>query len=806
MSFQDLIERVVSPDKVRRGCDKCTLDRSQYVSDHIVPDCEIVIVGEAPGKNEVTQGKPFVGKAGQIARRALSEEGIDPNRCSWMNAVHCRPAGNKTPSDKIIQLCGKRNLLPGLSALDPKVVILVGASSFSLFFPRKELNKSRGNFRRQGKFTFLPTFHPAFVDHRGGIESKEGGKIYSAIRRDLSKVRRHIDGTLYSDRKYELVKTAEDARRWADFLVQQPLLSGDIEATALRSWSPEAQLLTIAFCWEPKHAVCFPVEHFEIEDERFKEVVRECVQRVLAAESVKTWHHAKFDVPWLRESGWTVNGVIICTMLIAYLLDESKKSYGLKQLTATELDGYSDIVEGNFAQQPLERLFYYNCEDADNGFQLFQVFKKRMDPGLWRVHDELLIPGSVALAEAERVGVRVDLDEVRRLQTELTVEMKTKIREANRQMSGGQTVTSLKDLRTHLFEREKLPVLSKTGTGIPQVDADVLKALRDDHGCELAGLVLEIRGLEKLTSTYLAPYPNLVEADGRIHCSFTFTRTVTGRLASEKPNLQNIPRDPRIRNLIVSRPGWKLLYGDLSTSEMRVAAALAREPTLMEIFRRPPPDDDVHTATASKVLKILEELVTKKQRQDAKPVNFGFLYGQKEQGFIGYAKSNYGLTFTFDEAHQIREDFFAVYAGLPSWYREVLEELYAEEQVRTVLGRCRRFPGLHQMNEMARGECERMAINTKVQSVSADLALLIVICAQSEFIERGMETRLILTVHDSVLCGGPPDEVPTAARIIHDRVEKFEEEFDWLTVPMRIDLGMGEKWASLEKMKAGVDF
>ncbi len=803
MSFRDLIERAVSPDKLRLGCDKCTLDRSQYVPSKIVLDCEIAIIGEAPGATEVKQQTPFVGSSGKIIRKGLKAEGIDPDRCSWMNTAKCRPKKNDTPSDKIIKLCGKRNLQPELSSINPKVIILAGASPFSFFFKKGDLQRYRGNFCRDGKFTFMPIFHPASILHNGGMESKRGSGIYKAICRDLSKVRRFVDGILYSDREYHLVRTEDEARTWAEFLVQQPLLSCDIEGTALRSWHPGAQFLTIAFSWAEKKAVCFPIEHREVEDEVFKGVCREAVQQILASEFSKTWHHAKFDVPWLRESGWTINGQTFCTLLMAYLTNETRKSYGLKQLSAQELDGYNDIIEGNFAQQTLERVYSYNCEDADNGFRLFQILKKRMDPQLWSVHDKLVIPGSIALAEAERVGVRVDLDVVKSLKAKLSAEMKEQIRESNKQMPGGQTVTSTKDLRTHLFERLRLLVISKTGKGTPQVDADVLKALRDDHDCELAGTVLEIRKTEKLINTYLAPYPTWVEADGRIHCSFNLAGTVTGRPSARDPNLLNVPRDKRIRNLLVSRPGWKLTYGDLSNAEMRTAASLAQEPTLVEAFKN---DADVHVLTATKVLKIPAEEVTREQRQNAKPVNFGFLYGQQENGFIGFARSTYGVIFTKEEATDFRRAFFQTYSGLPPWYEEVLAELYENEAVRTVFGRLRRFPGISSLKEGEKGTCERQAINALVQSASADLTLLIVIHAQSEFIRRGMETRVILTVYDSVLCDGPPDEVPEVAKIIHDRVVAFEEEFDWLRVPMRIDLCTGEKWGALEDMKSGVDF
>ncbi len=801
MGFREAVERVVSPDKLRLGCDKCTLDRSQFVPAKVVPGAKIVLIGEAPGATEVKEGRPFCGKAGDLIRRALREEGIDPDSCSWENVVKCRPPDNEFPGDKIASLCGDRNLRPSLSGMHPQVGVILGANAFKFFFNGDELDKSRGNFRRWEGLTMMSTFHPARILHEGGLESEVGRGTYLAIRRDLSKVKRYLDGSLYSGRRYVLIKTPEEADRWSNKLCEYPLLACDIEATTLRSWAPGSVFMCISFCGEPGESICFPVDHREIESETLRSSFRAAVRKVLGSFSAKVWHHRKYDFPWLSQMGYEILGPQYCTMLIAYLLDENRRSYGLKQLTAQYLEGYSDIIEpGPFT--PLDKLWYYNCEDSDNTLRLFNILKKQMTPKLWWVHDNLLIPGSDALAEAERVGVKVDLTRIKSLMEELTKETSSLVKECNTKLPPGKTVTSPKDLSEYLYDRMGYPVVKSTGKGGRSTDAEALILLRDDHNCEIANKILKIREMQKLTSTYLGSYPELAGLDGRIHCSFHLTQTTTGRLSSSDPNMQNVPNDKRIKTLIVAPDGYVFVYGDLSCAEMRVAGALSHDPALIEVFRV---NGDVHIATAANVLRIPRDQINKDQRQKAKPVNFGFLYGQQPKGFVGYAKSEYGVEFTLEEATEIRERYFQEYKGLQPWYKEVLDELYRNEQVETVLGRIRRFPGLRQ--EKDRGIIaynERQAINTKVQSPTSDLMLMTVTHVQSELVKQKAKSRVVLTVHDSLMAQSSEDEAKQVARLIYDFVGSFN--FPWLIVPMRVDLEIGHKWGATEKMKPGVDF
>jgi DNA polymerase-1 len=431
-----------------------------------------------------------------------------------------------------------------------------------------------------------------------------------------------------------------------------------------------------------------------------------------------------------------------------------------------------------------------------------------MDKKLWWVHNKIIIPASMAVAEAERVGLLWDLEGGRRLKAKLSAEAREMTRKANKQMPIGMTVTSPNDLRTYLFDHKKFPVISETEKGTPQVNEYSLTILAENHKCKIAKDVINIREMEKIVGTYLKAYPKFVGHDGRIHATCWFTHTVTGRTAFTQPNPQQLPRRKDVRELIMAEEGNEFIYGDLATAEMRIAGSLSRDPFLIDVFKN---DGDVHLHMGAEIAGIPVETMDidnnpehKDWRQKAKPVNFGFLYGQMPPGFVMYAKANYGVDFTLAQAEDIRDRYFTKYAALPGWYREVYDELYRTSTVRSEFGRLRRFPGLHNKERWEQEACERQAVNMLVQSVAADIMLLIFIFIQEHMMREKMKTRLILTVHDSLLGEGPSEELPEIASRLDGFVDGMS--WPWLRVPMRMDIERGPRWSRTKKMKKGEDF
>lgn len=805
MSLSELMKGAVS---TRRGsCPQCELDRKSFVPSTLVRGCNLAMVGEAPGEMEVEQRAGFVGPVGMRLRSTLEQVGIDPRVCSYLNVVKCRPSG--APDNRTIKRCGKRYLLSELTALEPKLVVLLGTSPFSFFFKKGQAGRFRSNFVSQGRLTFLPTWHPSFINRIQKIEPKTYKEVERQFRRDLEKARKYCEGTLYADRHYSLVKTVKEAREWGAFLREQQMMAIDIENHPLHFWEPNPRLLTIAFSWQEKHAVCFPFDHKDVEDEELKAVCREEVASVLAGDSIKLWHNGgKHDIPWMKWAGFNIGGRQIDTMVVAYLGDENMKSYGLKQLSAWFLDGYLDLVDPAH-YVPIDRMALYNCEDADNTLRLFPVLQPKMTPGLWWVHDNLAMPGAEELLEAERVGVRLDVKYISELRNELVEEYNEKVVAANKLMPRGRTVESPDDLRFTLYEHMKLPVLSRTPKKQePQVNDATLKLLEEDYNCKLAEDVRAITKIKSFVDKYLNKLPGFCDHRSRVHCSFLMTSTRTGRMSATKPPMHQVPRDKRIRKIVVCTPGWAFLYGDLATAEMRVAGSLACDPVMIDLFNR---DIDVHTFMGAKILDVAVELMDtdnnsehKEARQNAKPVNFGLLFGQGPEGLRRYARAKYNVKFSERRAAQLHELYFDMYRSLKPWYRKVINELYSDLQVVTELGRIRHIPNLLQLDEAGRAHAERQCINMKVQSLTSDLMLMLVIATQRFLKENGFKMRVVLTVHDALLGDGPREEIPAVARFIHNYVNSWL--FPWLKVPMRIDLEMGEAWGAMKKIKPDVDF
>ena len=674
------------------------------------------------------------------------------------------------------------------------MIIVVGAVPFNFFFNKGELRKSRGNLRTKGPYTFLPTWHPAAIGYAGGLTDEKGRKIYDTIKHDFVKARKFVDGTLFSGRDYTIV-TPENLDYWTKFLKEQPRLAIDIESTSLHTWeSVPSAISCIAFTWKEKVGVCIPLDHRENIDMAFRERARNAVNEILTCDCVKDFHNAKYDVPYLHQLGYgPVRGKIRCTMLMAYQTDENNKGYSLKKLAAERLDGYSNIIE-DFRTAKLDKLAYYNCEDTDNTYRLGDIYVPMMDEGLWWIHDNILIPGSMALAEMERIGVKIDLGAFKKLRLELQKELAKKVASIDSVMTEG-TCTSPLDLSHFLFDELGYPAIRRTKTGI-STDEDTLKVLSDEYKCKLADRVLEVRKLSKLINTYLAPYPKMAAADGRIHCSFLMFTTVTGRLSSMNPNLQQVPRDKRIRRMFVATKGNVLLHGDLSQAELRIACSLAEEPTLMDGYNK---DLDAHKLTASMLGRIEYDKVTKVQRQNAKPVNFGLIYKMSAEGLRRYAKSSYGIKFSKMQASRWRDRFLDTYQFMP-WWGEVTRELYDFGYVKSKLGRIRRLPAIYSDDPMLVGEAERQAVNFKVQSLASDLTMLILIYCHEQFIARNMKAKLVLTVHDSVMIDLPHEEVDEAVGIIKEILATFKD-LEWLMVPLPMDLEVGERWGEMKEIK-----
>jgi DNA polymerase-1 len=348
-------------------------------------------------------------------------------------------------------------------------------------------------------------------------------------------------------------------------------------------------------------------------------------------------------------------------------------------------------------------------------------------------------------------------------------------------------VNSPKQLGDVLFNRMLLPRPFKYGKGKTISTAqDVLEGLAGEH--EVVRLVLEFRQLTKLKSTYIDALPQLCR-NSRLHTSFNQTVAATGRLSSTNPNLQNIPirteLGREIRAAFVSAPGKLLVGADYSQIELRLLAHYSQDPLLLEAYRT---GKDIHTLTAAEVFGIPPMLIDAEHRRRAKAVNFGIVYGLSPFGL------SQQLGIEQKEAKRFIEAYFERYAGVRTFIDSTLEQARRDGFVRNLFGRKRPIPDLQSKNPNLRGFAERTAVNTPLQGTAADLIKIAMLRLDRELRERGLQAKMLLQVHDELVLEAPLDEVETVKAL----VKVCMEEAHALSVPLEVEVSVGENWRDME--------
>ncbi|MCW5881097.1 MAG: DNA polymerase I, partial [Anaerolineae bacterium] len=350
-------------------------------------------------------------------------------------------------------------------------------------------------------------------------------------------------------------------------------------------------------------------------------------------------------------------------------------------------------------------------------------------------------------------------------------------------------IGSTKQLASVLFEQLGLPPQKRTSTGY-STDISVLEALRGQH--PIIEKLVEHRQLSKLKSTYIDALPLLVSPkDGRVHTDFNQCGSATGRISSSNPNLQNIPirtdEGKRIRHAFRAAPGHILLTADYSQIELRILAAMAGEPTLIEAFER---GEDIHARTAALLFNIPIEQVTPAQRRLAKTTNFGIIYGIS--GFGLAARTD----LTTDEARVFIQDYFSKLPQVEVLMDGFKKAARRDGYVSTLLGRRRYFPALKsgaRINLAERQRMEREAINAPVQGTAADIVKLAMVRVDGDLRTSGLGGRMLLQVHDELVLEVPKDEVDATVRLVRAAMEEAYP----LSVPLRVDIAVGERWSEV---------
>ena len=403
--------------------------------------------------------------------------------------------------------------------------------------------------------------------------------------------------------------------------------------------------------------------------------------------------------------------------------------------------------------------------------------------GLRPLHDDVERPLVRVLARMEVAGIRVDVEELRRLTGELAGECRTLVEEIQRLAGHELNVNSTPQLRAVLYTELGLAPGRKTKTGY-STDAATLETLRGAH--PLVDQLLRYRELEKLRSTYGETLLAEVAPDGRIHASFRQTVARTGRISSERPNLHNIPTrretGSQFRRAFVPAPGCRFLVADYDQVELRVIAHLSGDPGLVEAFGS---GQDIHRAVASGVYGVPAGEVTKDQRDRAKMVSYGLAYGMEA---FGLARR---LSTSQEEASEIMDRYFRAFPRVRRYMLDAVAEARERGYTRTEMGRKRPLPDLHDRNYQRRSAAERQAMNAGIQGLAADIFKVALVKLDGTLEREGMRSRLVLQVHDEVIVEAVPEEEDAVAAMTRDALTRAVA----LSVPLEVTMAWGDSWA-----------
>ena len=602
------------------------------------------------------------------------------------------------------------------------------------------------------------------------------------------------------------VTTEEQLNALLSELSRAPRMALDVETTSVDAM--RADLVGLSFATKAGRAVYVPVGHLLAQDAEGQlpmGLVVERLRPVLEDASVpKAAHNGKYDLAVLARHGIAVRGLDFDTMIAAYLLEPSRRGFGLKDLAwsklGLEMRPITELIgkgrdQITLAQVSIADTAAYAGADADATLRLMVVLEDELrQREQWDLFRDVEMPLVEVLMEMEMAGVALDTGELMQISASMYQRIVALEKEIHGLAGHPFNINSTQQLAEVLFEELGLPAKAKTKAGY-STRASVLEELRDQHA--IIDLILEHRQLTKIKSTYVDSLPLLVDRDtGRVHTSYNQTGTVTGRISSSDPNLQNIPvrteLGRHVRCAFVAQEGWVLLAADYSQVELRILAHISQDPDLLAAFDR---GEDIHASTASTVFEVPLTAVTPAMRRIAKTINFGIIYGMGEYGLA--QRTDLSL----EEARKFIAGYFARYEKVKEYLEQTKDEAREQGYVSTLLGRSRYFPELQTTSRAHGGvkrAAEREAINMPIQGSAADILKIAMVRLHRALKEEDLAARMILQVHDELVLEVPQEEMGPVAPLVRSVMENA-----WaLDAALKVDLKVGKNWEQMEAYEA----
>jgi len=818
-----------------------------------------MVVTEAPAAYNAQRGRLLSNNASKVLSRELASLGFDKDDFLFVPQIRCVFDPDTLPSKTkaLIQKQCRAHLLDTIKEHRPDVIIPLGAEPSKQVHGRAvKITKVRGQaeYSVEHDAVVIPMLHPGYVAMYP--------QHYSVFKADCNTFARVVDNDLDIEAASNI--NAEDYHIITDlqFLIdmEPSLIFFDTETTGLeffhkgpdnvrdydpdihgREFDPSAAILTMQFCVKSGTAYMLVWDHPEkpISLRNKAKIKKQLVQLFGRKKTRIIGQNSKFDANFVFETLGIRYEIGGDTLMLAALLDENMISKGQDVLVkhyVAEKAGYADTFNATYDKSrmwevPLDAMIRYGCGDVDTGFMLYKVLIKKLleDPLLTAQYRYVSLPGINTFADIEVNGIEVDDDALQAFQAimeesvadqyqSLIAQVPRSIRKKH--IDKGLAFSRPAFLLDILFEHRDgfrlRPKVFTKSTEKLQSDMRVPSVSTKDHlpyffeECpfteELATYIKD----ERLLTTSVKGFNKKYIHDGLVRPTYALWVTVTGRSSSENPNGQNFPKRglnaKAYRRIFIAPRGWVVIEADLSQAELRIAADMANEQTMLRIYRE---GGDIHKSTALIVMGVsLEEFLAlpkeeqKAARQKAKAVNFGFIYGMGWRKFIGYAKTQYGVEFSEQEAQRIREAFFSLYSGLTRWHEAMRAWAREHGYVRSYSGRIRHLPMIYSDDEGVQQEAGRQAINSPVQNFASDLGV-IAISRMRKAIDPAY-LKPIAFVHDAIYCYAREEYAMWGAETIKYYMESNPLEVMFnrrMKVPIVADVSVGRNFGDTYELE-----
>jgi DNA polymerase-1 len=604
-----------------------------------------------------------------------------------------------------------------------------------------------------------------------------------------------------------IVTDGDELARLVRRLEDASTIAFDVETTSTDA--VQAKLVGISLAVSPQSGYYIPVGHEPLYagmEQLNLDTVLEALRGPLTnRKKPKVGHNLKYDFIVLDRQGLRVEPLVFDTMIAEWLCDPGSRNLGLKNLAWVRLNIEMTEIEEligsgrnqkSMAEVPITQVAPYAGADARICLSLMEELQKELkDKALDKLFNELEMPLVPVLADMEMSGILIDTDFLNAFSAELSSRLEEIENQIFDQVGHPFNINSTQQLSQVLFNELQLSPpdrTRKTASGFYSTAASVLEDLKDAH--PIVTLVLEQREVGKLKSTYADALPQQVNPEtGRIHTSFNQTGSVTGRLASSDPNLQNIPirteLGRQIRQAFVASPGNVLLSVDYSQIELRIVAHMSEDKAMIEAFLA---DQDIHTTTAAAIYNVDPEEVTPAMRRHAKAINFGLIYGMSP---FGLSRST---DLTLAEAEDFVDTYFKRFPGVRSYLDQIRRSASEQGFVETLLGRRRYFPQLKKgqvkVSEQAKARAEREAVNAPIQGTAADIIKIAMLHLPAILQKRGLSAKMLLQVHDELVLECPQAELEVTAGTVRDVMQEAYK----LCIPLKTDSKYGLNWAQMK--------